>query len=54
MRRCKHRDVRSLWLMVEMFVAGKTSVETSKEAAVHRHTSDRLFRLFRAAIYQQG
>jgi transposase-like protein len=45
-------DVRTLWLMVEMFATGKASVETSKEAGVNRHTSDRLFRLFRAAIYQ--
>jgi transposase len=45
-------DVRTLWLMVEMFAAGKASVETAKEAGVNRHTSDRLFRLFRAAIYQ--
>lgn len=45
-------DVRTLWLMVEMFATGKASVETAKEAGVNRHTSDRLFRLFRAAIYQ--
>jgi transposase-like protein len=45
-------DIRSLWFMAEMFAAGKASVETSKEARVNRHTSDRLFRLFRAAIYQ--
>jgi len=44
-------DVRSLWLMVEMFAQGRASVETSKEARVNRHTSDRLFRLLRAAIY---
>lgn len=44
--------VRTLWLMVEMFAMGKASVETAKEAGVNRHTSDRLFRLFRAAIYQ--
>jgi hypothetical protein len=45
-------DIRSLWFMVEMFADGKASVETSEEARVNRHTSDRLFRLFRAAIYQ--
>jgi transposase len=45
-------EVRTLWLMVEMFATGKASVETAKEAGVNRHTSDRLFRLFRAAIYQ--
>jgi transposase len=45
-------DVHSLWLMVEMFAMGKASVETSKEAGVNRHTSDRMFRLFRAAIYR--
>jgi transposase len=45
-------DVRSLWFMAEMFADGKASVETSEEARVNRQTSDRLFRLFRAAIYQ--
>jgi len=45
-------DVRTLWLIVEMFADGKASVETSDEARVSRHTTDRLFRLFRAAIYQ--
>ncbi len=45
-------DIRSLWFMAEMFADGKASVETSEEAGVNRHTSDRLFRLFRAAIYQ--
>jgi transposase len=45
-------DVRSLWFMAEMFADGKASVETSEEARVNRHTSDRLFRLFRAVIYQ--
>ncbi len=45
-------DIRTLWFMAEMFADGKASVETSEEARVHRHTSDRLFRLFRAAIYQ--
>jgi transposase-like protein len=45
-------DVRTLWLIVEMFANGEASVETSDEARVSRHTTDRLFRLFRAAIYQ--
>lgn len=45
-------DVRTLWLMVELFADGKASVETASEARVHRHTTDRLFRLLRAAIYQ--
>jgi hypothetical protein len=47
-------DIRSLWFMAEMFADGKASVETSEEARVNRHPSDRLFRLFRAAIYQIG
>lgn len=45
-------DVRTLWLIVELFASGEASVETSDEARVNRHTTDRLFRLFRAAIYQ--
>lgn len=45
-------DIHTLWLIVERFVAGKASVETAKEAGVHRHTTDRHFRLLRAAIYQ--
>jgi transposase len=45
-------DVRTLWLMVELFADGKASVETASEARVNRHTTDRLFRLLRAAIYQ--
>ena len=45
-------DVRSLWLIVDLFADGKASVETADEARVHRHTTDRLFRLLRAAIYQ--
>jgi transposase-like protein len=45
-------DVRTLWLIVELFANGEASVETSDEARVNRHTTDRLFRLFRAAIYQ--
>lgn len=44
-------DVRTLWLMVEWFASGEASVETSDEARVNRHTTDRLFRLLRAAIY---
>jgi len=45
-------DVRTLWLVVESFANGRASVETSREARVHRQTTDRLFRLLRAAIYQ--
>jgi transposase len=45
-------DVRTLWLIVELFADGKASVETASEARVNRHTTDRLFRLLRAAIYQ--
>jgi transposase-like protein len=45
-------DIRTLWLIVESFANGVASVETSKEARVHRKTTDRLFRLLRAAIYQ--
>jgi transposase-like protein len=45
-------DIRTLWLIVERFVEGKASVETAKEANVHRHTTDRHFRLLRTAIYQ--
>ena len=45
-------DVRTLWLVVESFANGMASVETSEEARVHRKTTDRLFRLLRAAIYQ--
>jgi transposase-like protein len=45
-------DVRTLWLIVESFANGVASVETSKEARVNRQTTDRLFRLLRAAIYQ--
>lgn len=45
-------DVRTLWLIVESFANGTASVETSKEARVNRQTTDRLFRLLRAAIYQ--
>jgi transposase-like protein len=45
-------DVRTLWLVVESFASGMASVETSKEARVSRQTTDRLFRLLRATIYQ--
>jgi len=45
-------DVRTLWLIVESFARGEASVETADEARVHRHTTDRLFRLLRVAIYQ--
>ena len=45
-------DVRTLWLVVEMFADGEASVETADEARVDRHTTDRLFRLLRAVIYQ--
>lgn len=44
-------DVRTLWLIVESFANGVASVETSGEARVNRQTTDRLFRLLRAAIY---
>lgn len=42
----------TLWVLVELFAEGKASVEAATEAGVNRHTSDRLFRLLRAAIYQ--
>jgi transposase-like protein len=45
-------DIRSLWLIVEAFVAQAAAVETSAEVQVNRHTVDRYFRLLRAAIYQ--
>ncbi len=45
-------DVHTLWLMVEMFADGKAGVEAAKEARVNQHTTARLFRLLRAAIYQ--
>jgi transposase-like protein len=47
-----HLDIRTLWLVVEMFVEGEAAVETADEARVHRHTTQRLFRLLRGAIYQ--
>jgi len=45
-------DVRTLWLMVELFADGKASMETAVEAQVNRHTTDLLFRLLRATICQ--
>jgi len=45
-------NIRTLWLVVEMFVEGEAAVETADEARVNRHTVQRLFRLLRAAIYQ--
>ena len=45
-------DVRTLWMIAGAFANGDASVETAKEARVNRHTTDRLFRLFRAAIYE--
>jgi transposase-like protein len=45
-------DVRTLWLIVEALAKGQASLETAQEAQVHRHTTDRLFRLLRAALYQ--
>ena len=45
-------DVRTLWLIAASFAQGQASVETAKEAQVNRHTTDRLFRLCRAALYQ--
>ncbi len=45
-------DVRTLWLLVELFADSQASVKASKEAGVNRHTVDRTFRLLRAAIYQ--
>jgi transposase len=45
-------DVRTLWLIAASFAQGQASVETAKEAQVNRHTTDRLFRLCRAALYE--
>jgi transposase len=45
-------DVRTLWMIAEAFARGDASVETAREAEVDRHTTDRLFRLCRAAIYE--
>jgi transposase-like protein len=44
-------DIRTFWLMLEAFADGTASVKTAREAQVNRHTTDRLFRLLRAAIY---
>jgi transposase-like protein len=44
-------DICALWLIAEAFAAGQASVETADEVQVHRHSTDRLFRLLRAAIY---
>lgn len=45
-------DIRSLWLLVEMFVDQAAAVETSDQVQVNRHTVDRYFRLLRGALYQ--
>lgn len=45
-------DIRSLWLIVQMFVDQAAAVETADEVGVNRHTVDRYFRLLRGAIYQ--
>lgn len=45
-------DIATLWLVIEHFVEGQAAVETADEARIHRHTAQRLFRLLRAAIYQ--
>lgn len=45
-------DIRSLWLIVQMFVDQAAAVETADEVRVNRHTVDRYFRLLRGAIYQ--
>jgi transposase-like protein len=45
-------DVRTLWMIVEALADGQASLETAQEAGVNRHTTDRLFRLLRAALYQ--
>lgn len=44
-------DLCSFWLILEAFADGKASVATARETQVNRHTSDRLFRLLRAALY---
>jgi transposase-like protein len=44
-------SIRTLWLIVEAFAVGRASVETAGEARVNRHTTDRWFRLLRAALY---
>jgi transposase-like protein len=45
-------EAHTLWLIVERFAEGQASVNTAQAAGVNRHTTDRLFRLLRAAIYQ--
>lgn len=45
-------EVRTLWLIVEAFASARASLDTADEARVNRHTTDRLFRLLRAALYQ--
>ena len=45
-------EIHTLWLVVEHFVEGQAAVETADEARLHRHTAQRLFRLLRAALYQ--
>jgi len=44
--------VRTLWLLLEAFAAGQASVEAADAARINRLSSDRLFRLWRAALYQ--
>jgi transposase-like protein len=48
----QHLDIRSFWLVVEHFVSGIASVQTADDVQVNRHTTDRLFRLFRGAIFE--
>jgi len=45
-------DIRSLRLILEMFVEQAAAMETADEVGVNRHTVDRYFRLLRGAIYQ--
>ena len=45
-------NVRTLWLIAASFAQGQASVESAKEAQVNRHTTDRLFRMCRAALYE--
>jgi transposase-like protein len=44
-------DIRSLWMVVEALANGQASVRTAREAQVNRHSTDRVFRLLRAALY---
>jgi transposase-like protein len=44
-------DIRSLWMVVEALANGQASVRTARETQVSRHSTDRLFRLLRAALY---